>query len=220
MNPVGDYAPLLDTNSLYKIRQLSNDVSERNAWLAELLERVAQQEHSAFALLYQHTCLHTRRAIRRIVKQTDLADNALQETYEAIWKKASTFDAKRGSALGWINAIARNSATNEIRSITRIGDVHWPSLLEVAAEWGDVAYSEQSHLTRATLHCLLLLEERERDIILLTHYCGVKHDVLTERYDIPTATVKTRLRRSLMRLRVLLRRHYQYETKYSPEGKQ
>jgi len=77
-----------------------------------LLTAVAREEPDALRQLFVQTSPKMFAITSRICRDKALAETALQETYTAVWRRASSFDARRGTGMAWLSQIARNRAVN------------------------------------------------------------------------------------------------------------
>jgi RNA polymerase sigma-70 factor, ECF subfamily len=170
--------------------------------LAGLMTRVARRDRAAFATLYRHTQARLFGVVVRIVTRRDVAGEVLQEVFVRIWEKAADFDPAKGSPLGWMIAIARNRALDEVRRVR-------PLALEEIGEGFDppgeeidpLASRERSERLEALMRCLAALGEEKRKIVLLAYYRGASREALAKQFNRPVPTIKTWLRRSLSELK-------------------
>jgi RNA polymerase sigma-70 factor (ECF subfamily) len=137
------------------------------ASLEVLLVQVALGNRAAFAELYQGTASRLFGICLRVLNQRSEAEDALQDVYTAIWRKASQFDPSIASATAWLAMIARNKSIDRLRSLplhqARAG-------LEAADQIEDSTVSPvqaaQTEADRAQLeHCLERLEPKRRSLI-------------------------------------------------------
>jgi RNA polymerase sigma-70 factor, ECF subfamily len=101
--------------------------------LTRLLSRVAAKDRVAFALLYKQTHAKLYGVVARILSRSDLAGDALQETYVRIWLRARDFDPVIGSPMAWMATIARNQALDEVRRPKPLALEAMPGNFEPAA---------------------------------------------------------------------------------------
>ncbi len=176
----------------------------RDADIALWLARTADGDRAAFAQVYRHSAPKLMGLVRRILLRSDLAEEALQEAYVRIWSNASRFDPALSRPLTWMAAIARNAAIDSRRRASeRIAKEAVPfDQLQVAApaQAGDLGSAELAQLRR----CLEALNAPARDMVLLAYHQGWSREELARKFDRPTATVKTILRRSLAALKECL----------------
>ncbi len=158
--------------------------------LATLIARTAQGDRAAFRRLYDGTSGRLLAITLKILGRRDLAEEALQDSYVSVWKRASGFDAGRGSARGWLATIARRRAIDRLRSS--------PWLFREVPEPPEIAASVSRLPERMTLrHCLERLDARTRHAICLAYLYGMTHSELSGKTGIPLGTIKSRLRRGV-----------------------
>lgn len=177
----------------------------RSAELAELLRLTAEGDRAAFARLYQATSAKLYGVALRILRRSDLADEAVQDAYLRIWRKASDFDPARASAIAWMAAIARNRSLDVARLKREIPIDEAPDAEDVPLD-GPTPEAEAllSDELRRLSACLSGLDPERRAAVLLAYRSGWSREELSERFGRPVATIKTWLRRSLISLRQCL----------------
>lgn len=174
----------------------------RAAELASLLVASADGDRASFASLYAATSPKLYGVALRILRRSDLAEEAVQDAYVRIWRRASDFDPARASAIAWMAAIARNRALDIVR-------LKREASLDDAPDGGDEPFdgptpedeAELADELRRLEACLAELDDERRQAVLLAYRSGWSREELAGRYDRPVATIKTWLRRSLMSLR-------------------
>lgn len=143
---------------------------------------------------------------RRMLRRQDLAEDAVQDSFIAIWRKAGQFDPARGSARGWVYTILRNRCLTLLRDADRglVEPGHTPDSEENPDDLVlDAAYSRldmDSDLRR----CLGALEPSRRMAILSSYVLGYSHGEISGRMKAPLGSVKAWVRRGLAQLRECL----------------
>lgn len=165
--------------------------------LAELIRRTAVRDRDAFHALYEATSSMLMGIALKILGRHDLAEEAVQDVYVTIWRKAEQFDPSRGSALGWISIIARRRAVDRLRASPWLRqDI--PNECEMTLHVGRLPEA----LTLRS--CLEQLNTATRYAICLAYLYGLSHDEISRLTGIPLGTIKSRLRRGLVALRKCL----------------
>ena len=180
---------------------------DSSADTSELLIATAGGDRVAFRSLYSVASSKLFGVALRICGDRSLAEDALQDAFVEIWRKASGFDPDRGKAEAWMAVITRNRAIDLVRKRGRgptFGtgggdDEEWMTAMpdpskptDGGAEWMGLQ------------DCLGRLEEQQRDMVLLAYYKGFSREELSEKFDAPVNTVKTWLRRGLASLKSCL----------------
>ena len=82
-----------------------------------LLERIARErDDGAFEMLYQRYSRAVYSVVRRSLGDHGRSEDVVQEAFASVWRAASGYRRERGSASGWLFAIARNAAADALRA--------------------------------------------------------------------------------------------------------
>jgi RNA polymerase sigma-70 factor (ECF subfamily) len=135
----------------------------------------------------------------RISGRRDIAEEILQESFVAIWARATDYDPVRGSAMAWLATITRHCAIDQLRhrQSRPEGHVAPEKLLRSFIAAGR---SDSGAELRALQDCLDELDPQPRRAVLLAYLYGLTRDEIAVRLTQPVGTVKSWLRRSLERL--------------------
>jgi RNA polymerase sigma-70 factor (ECF subfamily) len=171
-----------------------------------LLSQVALGNRAAFETLYRGTSDKLFGICVRVLGERAEAEEALQEVFTSVWRKAGQFDAARASAMSWLGMMARNKAIDRLRALPLRGAL---SPLEFAADVADPGASplQQAHAlaegARLT-YCLEQLEPRRRSLIREAFFGGFTYEELAARAQAPLGSIKSWIRRGLLQLRACL----------------
>jgi RNA polymerase sigma-70 factor (ECF subfamily) len=176
---------------------------ERNA----LLQAAARGDRAAFERLYRLCAPQLFAAARRIVNRREIAEDVLQAAMVAAWRHKASFDPERGSAVAWIGRIVRNLAIDHLRRHGREAPLDQTALEAIPGGDPDpAAAAETSESARRLRRCLAEIEAAPRRAVLLVYYSGATFEEAAARLAAPIGTVKSWVRRSLVRLRSCLER--------------
>ena len=169
------------------------------------LARCAKGEEAALRLLYETEAGRMLGVAMRLLRRRALAEEAVQDAFVLIWRKASTFDPAKGSGLTWIYTVLRNRALNILRdeSRTELRDSPVGEEVEDERDSPETAMLKLSDAD-ALRACLEKLEPKRRSAILLAYVQGLSHGELAGRLDQPLGTIKSWIRRSMMSLKECL----------------
>lgn len=170
-----------------------------------LLARVALQDRQAFDELYARTASKLYPIAVSMLGEGSEAEDALQESFIKIWKQASRYRAGRGSAMGWLAVLVRNTAI-DCRRRRRDVPVDQTFFERTSELPGPEALLAASDEARHLHSCLSELSDAERVPIRQGFFAGLTYQALAERSGVPLGTMKSRIRRALMKLKVCFER--------------
>lgn len=160
----------------------------------QLILRVASGDRDAFAELYHRTDSAIYGFILSILKNRHDAEDVMQDTYLNISMGAVAYKAQ-GKPMAWILTIARNLARMKLREQKHASPTDL-SELEFAVP------PDSSSEDRAVLEAVLkLLTNEERQIVMLHAVAGLKHRETADLLELPLATVLSKYRRALKKLK-------------------
>ena len=174
--------------------------------IADLLARCALRDRKAFRTLYERTSAKLYGVTLRILHDRAEADEALQEVYVKIWQRADRFVPGRYSPISWLVAVARNHALDVLRARRPAGED-----IEAAFDVADAGPTPEEATAgkaeRARIDaCLDRLEADRAEAVRGAYLDGYSYEELAARHGVPLNTMRTWLRRSLLRLRECLER--------------
>jgi len=174
--------------------------------LTQLLRQVADKDAAALKALYERTSSKLYGICLRLLGDEAEAQDVLQEVYVTVWRKAALFDAAKAGAITWTATLARNKAIDRLRRRRDPGEA-----LDAASEISDDSPSslevlEQAEDASRLRQCMDELDERARTLIRSAFFDGVSYPELAVREEVPLPTMKSWIRRGLLRLRGCLER--------------
>lgn len=163
-------------------------------------------DRGAFRRLYITTAPKLLGVARRMTGDAALAEEALQDAYIDIWRRAGDYDPKRGRAVAWMAVIVRNRAIDLLRKRGRRQEVGGIEAEDgIGALIADPAQAADGGAMGLALRaCLERLDARMREAVTLAYCWGLTREELAVRYAVPANTTKTWLRRALQSLRACL----------------
>lgn len=185
---------------------MSKDLDD-NDHLYRLLAAVSLGDRQAFRLLYDATAPRLFGFALRILKKDELAQEAVQDAFVAVWHAASTYQAHLSAPLTWMTTIVRNKALDLYRRAQASGDVeHAPAGQDAVdalpdTEAGPMQQLALSREAQALAACMETLAGRQRQAIGMAYLHELSHSEVAARLSLPIGTVKTWIRRGLERLR-------------------
>jgi RNA polymerase sigma-70 factor (ECF subfamily) len=172
--------------------------------IADLIARTALGDRGAFRTLYTRTSAKLFGVALRILKDRAEAEEALQDIYVKIWQRADRYQAGQYSPISWLVAVARNHCLDRLRVRRPVAD-GIDAALDIADAGPDPEQAVAGTEERGRIEdCLGRLEADRADAVRGAYLDGYSYDELARQHGVPLNTMRTWLRRSLMKLRECL----------------
>ena len=142
----------------------------------------------------------------RMLGDVHAAEDAVQEAFINIWRRAGLFSNTRGSARTWIMAVVHHRSIDIGRTRRGAAPRELPLELERLPEastdtWAEVSNTLDGELLR---RCLNMIPDDQREAIELAYFGGYTQREISELKGIPLGTVKGRVRIGMAKLRGML----------------
>ncbi|MBT9383391.1 sigma-70 family RNA polymerase sigma factor [Pseudooceanicola sp. CBS1P-1] len=178
------------------------------AEIEALIARVALRDRAAFAALYDATSGKLFAVCLRVLRNRAEAEEALQEVFLRVWHKADLYAPTGHSPMTWLITVARNLAIDRLRARQSAGEVRdldeMPELSDArpGPEAQVIARSEAVRITA----CMDELEADRARAVRGAYLQGLSYAQLAARHEVPLNTMRTWLRRSLLKLKECMSR--------------
>ena len=172
---------------------------------AQLVRALAERDTSALASLYDRYGGLAYSVAFRVLGDSGLAEDTVQECFLKLWDSAAGFDPKRGSVRTWLHTMVRNRAIDKLRGrrSRSAREIEIEAAEPVPAEprasdpWNEVALAADQ---RAVRDALVRLPADQRQAVELAYFGGYSHREIAEMTKVPLSTVKGRMRLALEKL--------------------
>ena len=172
--------------------------------LPRLLASVAGGDRAALRSVYERQAVRLFGVANAILRDRDVAADAVQDAFLRISRRAGQFDPARGTAQAWLAGIVRHAALDIIRARGRETPSDDPTLGDEAIAPEAEERLAASAEGRRLRDCLAGLEPKNREGIILAFVHGLSHPQVAARLGTPLGTVKSWIRRGLLALRECL----------------
>ncbi|TCP44776.1 RNA polymerase sigma-70 factor (ECF subfamily) [Tamaricihabitans halophyticus] len=168
-----------------------------------LLAEIAKGDERAFETLYDQLAGQVFGLIQRILRDPAQAEEVTQEVFVELWRTASRYRSDLSSVPTWVCTLAHRRAVDRVRTAQASADrERRVGARSVGTAFDDVTESVLGRLEhRQVRRCIDTLTELQRESIVLTYYRGYSYRETADLLETPAATIKTRLRDGLIRLR-------------------
>lgn len=191
----------------YQIRIFAEQRMQKND--QEILQAIAAGDPAALSELYDRYSRVLYGALLRLLRDTDDAEDILQEVFIQVWRKAHSYKPELGIPKNWLIRIAHNRAINLIRSKrSRMKQAEIPlpdddssvinSQLRADDLFEQTTADEESRLLSEAMQ---KLPKEQSSLLDLAFMQGFSHSEISENLKMPLGTVKTRIRNGLLALR-------------------
>ena len=166
-----------------------------------ILARIADGENGSFELLIEkYGNLVWSIGKKFLYRQSDVED-AVQEVFIAIWKSADKFDANKAKEITFVSMIARRRFIDHLRKISK-----HKNLESIDDDNRGHQLYKESILNESTdlqliKNAIKSLDINDQELLNLSIYQGYSHSEISKLLNVPLGTVKTRIRRNLIKLK-------------------
>lgn len=174
----------------------------------ELAEQVMAGEGRGLELLYDRYGALAYSFSMRILGDTGLAEDVVQDVFLRLWMSGHRFDSARGSLRTWVLTAVRNRSIDYLRgrSAHERSERELPDNLVAIGPgsdpWREVSLAMEQDIVREAMNTLPL---EQRQAIELAFFAGYSHAEIAELTQVPLSTVKGRMRLGLEKLHRCLR---------------
>lgn len=180
----------------------SRNIPDKSAeCLDRLIYGIADGDSDSLAKLYKLTNKDVYAFALSILKNTHDAQDVLQDCYLRIYSSARTYSGK-GKPMAWILTITRNlclKCIHEAKKSVSYSEEEWNTFSQKSFE-----SDSDDKITLSA--CMNLLNDTERQIIVLHAVSGLKHKEIAALLQMPLPTVLSKYNRTLKKLKNILER--------------
>jgi RNA polymerase sigma factor (sigma-70 family) len=168
---------------------------------SQFIQRLMAGDEQAYTYLCDHYAGMLFGIITRIVPDVSHAENLLQDSYIKIWKNISKYEPSKGTLATWMINIARNTAIDFTRS------KYYSQLVKNQNIENSVHYKIESNEMEISTDNIGMREminslpPHYQEIIDCMYFRGYTQQEISEEFDVPLGTVKTRTRQAMAELR-------------------
>lgn len=172
---------------------------------ARWIQAVAvSRDREAFARLFEYFGPRLKGYLMRAGAPAGAAEDFAQDALLTVWRKADLFDPGRAGAATWIFTIARNRRLDVLRREGReavLPDLDLPTPEEPERPDDLLNAAQEAARLKAALD---QLSPEQREVLRLAFFKGDAHSEIARALDLPLGTVKSRIRKAMIKLRSML----------------
>jgi len=176
----------------------------------DLIDRLRRGDRTAFHLAFKRHASRAHAIALSVLRDRDLAEDVVQETFLAMLTQAGDLDPTLGSLATWLNTVAHRRAVDRVRreTVRRSAISRAAAMNHDGAGWDpsdavieEIDASEQRNRVR---EALAALPEPQRDVMRRMYFRGQTCSQIAGELRVPLGTVKSRARLAMLRLRHVL----------------
>ena len=172
----------------------------------KLLHLIANGDRSALEVLYDRYAGGIYSLAHHLLQEKGAAEEVTQDTFFNVWRRASSYNVKRGKVSGWLYSIGHHRIIDELRKRRRQESmIYVPDVEAVHRQEDESAdpnkYAEQRMQGSRVWKALETLRPELKSVVVLAYYGGLTQSEIAKKLNQPLGTVKTRTRLALKALR-------------------
>jgi len=177
----------------------------------QLVRRIEGGDEEAFRSLFAAYAPSAMALAARVLRQTHLAEEIVQEAFLSLWLGAELYDERRGSVKAWLMTMVHHRAVDAVRreeAQRRRADDQVAGIREETADPSEeivlaVAAPAEREAVRAALEAL---SPEQREVLELMYFDGLSQTQVADKTGAPLGTVKSRALLGMRRMRAELAR--------------
>lgn len=142
--------------------------------------------------------------VRRSLKDHAQAEDVVQEVFISLWKAAAAFNPERASESAFVSTIARRRLIDRHRSMQRQPQLDSIEDVVVSAEDAALQRVDLDDEAGPAIAALQQLKPEQRKFMEMWFVGGMTHSEIATSTGVPLGTVKSQIRRGILRARELL----------------
>jgi len=163
-----------------------------------IVELLQERNDKAISLLYEHYGDTLYGVAKKVVRDEELAQDVLQESFVKIWKKSDSYDASKAKLFTWLFRITRNTAIDKLRSVNTKSDKEIQMDVSDVYNLGVESIKPELIDVRENLD---KIENKYQVVLEALFFHGMTQQEASDELDIPLGTIKSRLKIGLRELR-------------------
>jgi RNA polymerase sigma factor (sigma-70 family) len=154
--------------------------------------------------LYEHYSAALYGTIHRIVNSEEVAQEVLHDVFMKVWNNFKAYDPSKGRLFTWLINISRNLAIDKVRSKEFKKGKKTDTVEDNVHKINHGSFDAISIDGIGLDKVLDMLSDELRFVIEQMYFKGYTQSEISDEFDIPLGTVKTRCRTAMRELRKLL----------------
>ncbi len=163
-----------------------------------IVELLQERNEKAISLLYEHYGDTLYGVANKVLRDEELAQDVLQESFVKIWKKSDSYDPTKAKLFTWLFRITRNTAIDKLRSVNTKADKEIQMDVSNVYNLGVDSIRPELMDVKENLD---KIESKYQIVLEALFFQGMTQQEASEELDIPLGTIKSRLKIGLRELK-------------------
>lgn len=173
----------------------------------DLLECVRRGQAGGLEALYDRHHQVAMGVALRLLRDPQVAEDAVQDAFLAVWRRAGSYRVERGHVRNWLLSVVHHRCIDQLRKKHLAQPPAALDETQPDEAHSDVLEQVLTNIRQARVHAALAaLPAEQRRALELAYLGGLSCQQIADHTSAPLGTVKGRLRLGLQRLRTLLDR--------------
>lgn len=176
------------------------ETADANAMTSDLalVTAIRAGDQGAMAALYDRYSSIVYSVALRVLQDTGIAEDVLQDIFMQLWRNPGAFDSSRGNMAAWLAVIARNRAIDALRRRKPQDDI---DDVVVSVEPDMASQADRSQAMQKVRGIMESMPQAQRSALELAYFEGLSHTEIAAKTGEALGTIKTRIRTGLLCLR-------------------
>lgn len=173
----------------------------------DLIGRIVKRDEAALRSLVDKYKSRLMGVAFKVLYSRELAEEVVMDVFIRVWEKGNMFNVNKGNLRGWLIQMTRNRSIDYLRRFGRRLDddaVGWSDVHEnIVPSSGDdpEKHAQQNQTAKVVVNALSQLTEAQQKVISLAYFKGMSNSEIANHTGLPLGTVKTNIRRGMLKLR-------------------
>jgi RNA polymerase sigma-70 factor (ECF subfamily) len=171
----------------------------------QLMLKVARGDETSLGKLYDRYAPTAVGVAYKVCGDRNLAEDAVQEAFLALWRRAASYEPAKGSVPGYIYGAVHHKAVDTVRKEESKRKRDALDAFQQTSPAAEVEDAATASIDRDRVRfALQSLSAHQRQVLELAYFGGLSYPEVARKLEIPLGTAKTRIRDGMIRLRTLL----------------
>lgn len=176
----------------------------------ELMEKISKYDSRAIEELYNRYSALLYTLIKKISNNEKLAEDILVKVFAIVWRKIDHFESAQGNVYGWLVALARNCAVDELRRsrsvVGKLDDYDddyedFFIIPEISSKTDKLDFETATRFKASVETALSRLTDAQKYVIHLAYYEGYNLEEIADKLNIPVETVRNKISTAIQNLK-------------------